>query len=438
MNVNVRSKCNHWSQILQHILCAGLVGVVTVTQGQEVPVNAVVQTKRYADNHFFFAKKGSELCGMTISDVLESDDFPFEPKPGQFKVIIGSATFDDLGSIGGIDAVKVAGDACWSHMSGGEEIPATSVRITGNRLQVDIQATDIAECCQEIGWLNVVVTWIAWDCDDCEGQQCAAGSTSYENNSVDVSIRLGKTRQGQSAGQLRIQAENPSPSLTTPSVLQVFAGASVQIITNNAAVRQVLAPEALADVVTYNAYRYEVRFYVPGTFVWDDSTGLYVPTGDAYSTLVVENPEPATTNKLQFIETAEGSVRTNLYEWMPAISGWALVADNGLRWDIRGKAWNGNTRLDTREIWNPDGQPVLREIQKYEVFPVSMRTNLVERVVNPDGEHPLVYRWYYTDTKYPDTNSWPRLMMMNRAQWVLGAVRIHKHRPADESDCPSG
>ena len=70
----------------------------------------------------------------------------------------------------------------------------------------------------------------------------------------------------------------PSPQLATPAGLQAFTASGVQVITNGAGVRQVLAPQELADIVTNNAYQYQINFYSPGNFSTNLTGGLYQPT----------------------------------------------------------------------------------------------------------------------------------------------------------------
>src|SRR5262249_28288175 len=81
-----------------------------------------------------------------------------------------------------------------------------------------------------------------------------------ENGSVTALFNLGRYAFGKTAGRLSIQESNPTNLLTTPSCLRYFfdTGGECQVITNNAGIRQVKAPEGLADVVTNTAWRYYI------------------------------------------------------------------------------------------------------------------------------------------------------------------------------------
>ena len=107
--------------------------------------------------------------GATITGILESDEFPFAPTPGNYEVIINSAYFDDKGTIGDIPSTgpSVActigqGGYGWGNEIDNTAVPSNKVTVVGNRLQVNITATDDPNCGGWIGWVDVSITWRAW------------------------------------------------------------------------------------------------------------------------------------------------------------------------------------------------------------------------------------------------------------------------------------
>jgi hypothetical protein len=103
--------------------------------------------------------------GATIITNLESDDFFFVPNT--YEVIVEMAYFDDDGAIGcdtngtgGISA-PLATNADWPHTPLTDTIiPSEDVTVTGKDLSVNITATDVYGV--DIGWVDVVITWLAW------------------------------------------------------------------------------------------------------------------------------------------------------------------------------------------------------------------------------------------------------------------------------------
>jgi hypothetical protein len=122
-----------------------------------------VQTKTY-DYHVSLSSL--ELPqGATITTNLESDDFDFVP--GSYEVRVNTAYLDDNGAIGcdengaGGVAAPEATNADWPHDPlTNAMIPAADVTVVGNRLRVNITATDVYG--DKIGWVDVSITWRAW------------------------------------------------------------------------------------------------------------------------------------------------------------------------------------------------------------------------------------------------------------------------------------
>jgi hypothetical protein len=91
---------------------------------------------------------------------------------------------------------------------------------------------------------------------------CEAGGGSMENGSVHVGLNLGRANFGESVGALRMVETAPSAILGTPASLRYSAAwPGVEVIRDSAnAIRQVKAPQCLADVVTETADKFRVDF----------------------------------------------------------------------------------------------------------------------------------------------------------------------------------
>ena len=162
---------------------------------------------------------------------------------------------------------------------------------------------------------------------------CEAGGASMENGSVHVSMNLGRAVYGKSVGALRIVESVPSAVLGTPASLRYSsAWEGVQVIrdTHNS-VRQVKAPQCLADVVTETPAKFHVDFYDPsniGTF----SGGLYDQSNKvSYVTWIYENLDTVNHGHLQITQVRGATSVLNEFIWDATAQGWELLQGNGQR-----------------------------------------------------------------------------------------------------------
>jgi hypothetical protein len=76
-----------------------------------------------------------------------------------------------------------------------------------------------------------------------------------------------------------------------------MSDSGVDVIRNaDLTLRQINAPQTLADIVTVNDFKYEIRYYLPGQVGEKDAEGIYQITGDPFVRYVIENPEASTEN----------------------------------------------------------------------------------------------------------------------------------------------
>ena len=153
------------------------------------------------------------------------------------------------------------------------------------------------------------------------------------------------------------------------------------MINSNGVVRNVRAPQCLADIEPINGDKYEIRFYHdPGT---KDGNGFYSSPSGLFSTHTVEHVG-GSTNHLR-ITADNGSVSVANYTWSDAEQGWTLATgDNN---DVLRKesiTWDATGLIKTNIIRNPDDSLVYKEINSYvDLSPLGKVVS--EKVVDPGG-----------------------------------------------------
>jgi len=350
-------------------------------------------------------------AGATITRTLESDDFPFTLIPGNYEVIVNSASFDDKGTIGSVSSTGPS-FSCpskhWGNQIINQKLPASDISIcpNGKRLQVTITATDDDGCGNHIGWPfsgpPVYITWRA-KCGGCSGNSCAAGSVEAGLNSLHFRMGLGKYAYQQNAGQLVIEDNYPGLSLAKPDGIQAYLGASVERINDGATgvLRQVRTSQLLADVIVSNDFCYSVNFYTASNFSLNKINGLYPPTGQPFNAVTVQNPDASTNtyNRLRINTTGQLGDHQYDYTWVANAQYWELITGDGLRKETRSQFWDGSQTIltETNVVLNADDTVAFKQVETYQVFPWD-ETNLIQRIVNPDGLGAQTNTWsYYTN-----------------------------------------
>jgi hypothetical protein len=146
-------------------------GTIGVTNGSTAldPVDAGIaiaaksftpwfaQTINYPDDYYAITNSG-----YSFTTNLVSQDFPFIPI--KYSAIVNTAILDDLGSIGGTNAIPT-----YNPYYDGYGYPATITNVTidpsqitvvGNHLSVSLSDTDVFGV--YMGYQNVTITWQAW------------------------------------------------------------------------------------------------------------------------------------------------------------------------------------------------------------------------------------------------------------------------------------
>ncbi len=199
---------------------------------------------------------------------------------------------------------------------------------------------------------------------------------------VDLGFSLGRATGGQPAGWLRLWASLPDATLGSPAALRFNAARSdVEVIPMGDELRQVRAPQALADIVPLNAHSYEIRFYLVPSQGFPKQGPLYAVSGTPLVTWRIQSgldPNldpthfPEATPALVVTELRPGGTRTWVYHFSIPLQLWTLQ-------------YPGNLRLDYGQRTLEQG----RFVERLVVKPSSTRpeTHQVERhyAVHPSG-----------------------------------------------------
>ena len=274
---------------------------------------------------------------------------------------------------------------------------------------------------------------------------CGSSSSSTpglgDSGGVFAQFGLGRIAGGAYAGALLVSSGQMTPALATPAMLTCSATDSqVVVITNGTQIRQVMAPEGFADVITDDQFTYEVRFYLPSQVSnQTNSSGLYTLIGSPtpFVTWTVQNPDASTNiyNRLTITETRGSDVKVYNWTFTAATKTWVLDYPGNLREDTivvsvvtnndggytktvtttvglpngplsfkskkiyqkLGGVLDGGSELLLQEILSPDSNP---QITTYTYVPGLRATGTfrpLQMVVHPDGS------WqYYVYNTYQD------------------------------------
>jgi RHS repeat-associated protein len=161
----------------------------------------------------------------------------------------------------------------------------------------------------------------------------------------------------------------------------------------------------LADIVTSNAFAYEIRFYLPSQ-VGAISNGVHQLSGSAFVTWKIESPDASTNtyNRLRITETRGSDAKTYDYTYTGSPGSWKLDYPGGLREDERTvstttngpsvilglggfrqspQAIPGFTRTENYTTRVPGGQDQFKVRRVYQRL--DWGTPMVEETVSPDN-----------------------------------------------------
>jgi RHS repeat-associated protein len=215
------------------------------------------------------------------------------------------------------------------------------------------------------------------------------GEDNLQLGSVIWELGLGRLANGRSAEKIALREQSLSPSSYTPSAL-VYAPpgftSEVDVVLNSTdnSLRQVKAPQTLADIVVISSSEYDIRFYRPAD-VGSKVNGVYSVSGQPFVIWKVKNPDPSSLTRIQISKTPQGGITdTSEYIWDINSGTWSLSTGGGARVESRTVTYpTPNSRTETTTVKNSSGQLVSKIARTYNNFPWGEQ--LVQDLVDPDG-----------------------------------------------------
>ncbi len=262
-----------------------------------------------------------------------------------------------------------------------------------------------------------------------------AGSMGSDRGSVHVQLGLGRRIGGGAAGMLRLESDDVTSALYTPSALVALTPTDsddIDVVLSSGVLRQVKAPAVLADIIVVDPDTYEVQFYA-GSDVGDSDpvSGIYALTGSPFVTYRFDNPDASPSGNLEISEIRGGSTRVTTFSQDATSGDWLYSKGNGLYNELvevtaitggrteRVSVYDENDITSSvtentimtypwgeetvSEIRDPDGL-ALETSYSFEDDPTSGAYGKVIRQDNPDGSYT---EWRYDSTGRRDLVTQP-------------------------------
>ena len=228
----------------------------------------------------------------------------------------------------------------------------------------------------------------------CSG--CGSEGSGFLEGGAAFHLNMGSATFGENAGAIRMNVGVPNAWMAQPTVLDYAdEHAAVQVVKVDTDIRQVKAPQALADVVTTNAYKFAVRFFLASQVGSPDGQGIYALSGSPYVVWTIENPDTTNAlNKWKITESRDGMLRTNLFEYTAATRIWKLASPSSIREDELKIENDTNTAIRTETTWvrKPGGSDLEIVKRLYKTF--SWGEGLVSEIRSPDSNPQITTNIY--------------------------------------------
>ncbi len=237
-------------------------------------------------------------------------------------------------------------------------------------------------------------------CSTCTDQALMGGISGPTNGSIYWYIPLGLRPDGLGVGGITLHQATITPAIYSPAALTPALDPQTAVQINDAQgnLRQILAPQGLVDVVTTAAQAYELRFYDRAFVGTPGAGGIYTPTGVAYLTWRIENPDAtgATANRLRVTringasnlvtEIDESQAGTRIF----SEAGGLRITQTTISGDPNG------AHTETIIVKDAAGNVASKKFVEYSTF--AWGSERTKEILDPDGAA-LTTQWTY------DTNS---------------------------------
>lgn len=251
------------------------------------------------------------------------------------------------------------------------------------------------------GCMKQAVLFIGCGCGITSEMCLLKGGAFFEVTSIAVRFNLGRTKLGESAGDIFLEANIPNPVNATPQILKVFEfGNDLEILSDGNGLRQVVAPDSFVDITVIDVYSYTISFFDLAD-MGSKVNGFYEVNVGAIPivTWTIENPDasPTVYNRLKMTENKDGRTRISEYVWDESESTWSLSRGNGLQLITRKEEMVGPNRVVTETI--EDGTNVIASKVRttYADIPYNggSAEEIIEIVEDPDNVALTTTREWY-------------------------------------------
>ena len=219
------------------------------------------------------------------------------------------------------------------------------------------------------------------------GSDVAGESPGPKRGSVLWQVGMGRLSNGMTAHSINLREEALSAVVYTPAAL-VYSPpgrtTEVDVVRNgDQSLRQVKAPQALADIIVISPTEYEVQYYRAAD-VGSKTNGLYTVTGQPFVKWKVKNPDPATTTRLQISKTQGAVTDTSEYTWDAISDSWILSTGNGARIETSTITYpTATTRVETIVVKDNALLIASKLSRTYHTF--AWGEELIQEALDPDG-----------------------------------------------------
>ncbi len=246
------------------------------------------------------------------------------------------------------------------------------------------------------GTWNVVVRQ---KCSICSGGP-AGESSGPTLGSIVWGIGLGDLSDGRTAESISLLEETLSNTSYTPAAL-IYSPpgrtTEVDVVRDtNGSLRQIKAPQTLADVITISASEYDIRFYRTAD-VGTKSNSLYTVSGQPFVIWKIKNPDPTTISRLQISKIQNGVTDTSEYTWDAVSNTWSLSKGGGASIQTKSVTYPTQTsRIETITTKDNTGQVISKVARTYHTY--NWGEELLKEVIDPDGAALTTIYNYYEDS----------------------------------------
>ena len=196
----------------------------------------------------------------------------------------------------------------------------------------------------------------------------------------------------------------------------------VEVIRDRNSMRQVKAPEGLADVIVLSSDAYEINYYTFENIGPKDTNGYYQPIGAPYKIFKLENidPEPDSYNHIRVTETYGDKSWVTEYSYSDAFEQWEMIEGGSLRKETKYLASSdGTTEVFIRELRDQADNVVSKTRKTVKNFSWdAYAKRVVEVVQDPDGIALSKTIDYYDDPEETGRYGNRREMVNADGSWI--------------------